>query len=273
MVTGSRSGRHTGALRAHSDGMGASYVLAKPFQAGERVTVRSGLDISGVSHGDYGFTVARRPSPPATRPAELSNVGNGAVQRFVTRPDLVPPAVDVTTHTPGAAPGLVFVAPKGGHGQDGPMILDDAGHVVWFKPAGNREEATDFRVQTYQGKPVLTWWQGRLVGGEGRGEGVIYDEHYRPIRRVRAGNGFSADLHEFTLTPQGTALLSAMTGSRWTYADTAGRATARSSTASSRRSTSPPGSWCSSGTASTTSRRAIRRSEHRVAARPGTTCI
>ena len=207
VVTGSRSGRHTGALRAHSDGLGASYVLAKPFQAGERVTVRSGLDISGVSHGDYGFTVARRPSPPATRPAELSNVGNGAVQRFVTRPDLVPPAVDVTTHTPGAAPGLVFVAPKGGHGQDGPMILDDAGHVVWFKPAGNREEATDFRVQTYQGKPVLTWWQGRLVGGEGRGEGVIYDKHYRPIRRVRAGNGFSEDLHEFALTPQGTALL------------------------------------------------------------------
>ncbi len=207
VVTGSRSGRHTGQLRAHSDGMGASFVPARPFRVGERVTVRSGMDIAGARNGDYGFTVARRPPPPVTRPAELSNVGNGAVQRFVTRPELVPPAVDVTTRAPGAAPGLVFIAPKGGRGQDGPMILDDAGHVVWFKPAGNREEATDFRVQSYQGKPVLTWWQGRLVGGEGHGEGVIYDEHYRPVRRVRAGNGLSADLHEFELTPQGTALL------------------------------------------------------------------
>jgi hypothetical protein len=207
VVTGSRSGRHTGSLRTHSDGMGASYVLTRPFRAGERVTVRTALDIAGARNGNYGFTVARRPPQPATRPAELPKVGMGAVQRFVTRPDLVPPAAAVTTRQPGAAPGFVFVAPKGGHGQDGPMILDDAGHVVWFHPAGNREEATDFRVQTYQGRPVLTWWQGRLVGGEGRGEGVIYDEHYRPVRRVRAGNGFSADLHEFQLTPQGTALL------------------------------------------------------------------
>ena len=36
---------------------------------------------------------------------------------------------------------------------------------------------------------MLTWWQGRLIGGEGRGEGVIYDTSYRPVRRVRAGNG------------------------------------------------------------------------------------
>ena len=207
VVTGSRSGRHTGRLRPHSDGIGASYVLTKPLRAGERVTVRTGLDIAGARDGDYGFTVARRPPKPPTRPAELSNVGTGLVQRFVTRPDLVPPAVDVTTSRPGTAPGMVFVAPKAGRGQDGPMILDGAGHVVWFKPAGNREEAADFRVQTYQGRSVLTWWQGRLVGGEGRGEGVIYDEHYRPVRRVRAGNGFSADLHEFELTPQGTALL------------------------------------------------------------------
>jgi Arylsulfotransferase (ASST) len=206
-VTGSRSGRHAGTLRAHSDGEGASFVLSKPLSPGERVTVRTALDIAGAHDGDYTFTVGRRPPPHPTRPAEPSNVGRGAVSRYVTRPDLAPPAVEVTTREPGRAPGLVFVAPKGGRGQDGPMILDDAGHVVWFKPAGNREEATDFRVQTLFGRPVLTWWQGRLIGGEGRGEGVIYDDRYRPVQRVRAGNGYQADLHEFTITPQGTALL------------------------------------------------------------------
>src|SRR5690349_16489454 len=34
-VVGSKSGRHTGRLEPHSDGRGASFVLAKPFAAGE----------------------------------------------------------------------------------------------------------------------------------------------------------------------------------------------------------------------------------------------
>jgi hypothetical protein len=207
VVTGSRSGRHGGALKPHSDGQGASFVPSRPFAAGERVSVRTGLDVVGARNGDYAFTIGRRPPPKLTRPAAPAGKGRGAVRRFVTRPDLIPPAVTVTTRKPGRADGLVFIAPKGGRGQDGPMIVDDSGHVVWFMPAGNREEATDFRVQTYRGEPVLTWWQGRLVGGEGRGEGVIYNRHYRPVRRVRAGNGYRADLHEFTLTPRGTALL------------------------------------------------------------------
>ncbi len=207
VVSGSRSGRHPGRLLAHSDGLGASFVPDKPFTAGERVTVRTKLDILGAHAGDYGFTVARRPPPKPTRGAEPNDYGHGAVRRFVTRPDLVPPAVTVTTRAAGRDAGLIFIAPKAGRGQDGVMILDDDGQVVWFRPAGHREEATDFRVQTYQGKPVLTWWQGRLIGGDGRGEGVIYDDHYRALPRVRAGNGYSMDLHEFELTPQGTALI------------------------------------------------------------------
>jgi len=206
-VTGSRSGAHRGSLRAHSDGRGASIVVARSFTPGERVTVRTKLAIQGAHGGDFAFTVARRPPPLQTRPAEPPTVGRGAVQRYDTRPDLAPPAVAVTTRREGRSNGLIFLAAKSGRGHDGPMIIDDPGRLVWFKPIRNRELATDFRVQTYRGKPVLTWWQGRLIGGEGRGEGVIYDERYKPIRRVRAANGFRADLHEFELTPNGTALL------------------------------------------------------------------
>jgi len=199
-VTGSRSGRHRGTLRAHSDGQGASFLPARAFRPGERVTVRS-------PHTTYGFTVGRRPAPLRTRPTERPGKGRGDVQRFETRPDLLPPAITIDTRADGRAAGWIFLAAKSGRGQDGPMIVDDYGRLVWFNAIGNRELATDFRVQTYQGKPVLTWWQGRLSGGEGRGEGKIYDTSYRPIRRVRAGNGFSADLHEFEITPRGTALL------------------------------------------------------------------
>jgi hypothetical protein len=199
-VRGSRSGRHRGRLRAHSDGQGASFLPARAFTPGERVTVRA----RGVR---YGFAIGRRPAQPRTRPGERSDVGRGAVQRFASRPELAPPAVTVDTRADGRAPGLIFLAAKHGRGQDGPMIVDDFGRLVWFNAIGNRELATDFRVQSYLGRPVLTWWQGRLAGGHGRGEGVIYDTSYRPVRRVRAGNGFAADEHEFEITPQGTALL------------------------------------------------------------------
>jgi hypothetical protein len=55
---------------------------------------------------------------------------------------------------------------------------------------------------------VLTWWQGvASVHGFGRGEDIIDDASYNEIARVRAGNGYQADLHEFELTSRGTALI------------------------------------------------------------------
>ena len=61
--------------------------------------------------------------------------------------------------------------------------------------------------QTYEGKPVLTWWEGRLFVGDGDGVGQIYDQNYGPVATVRTGNGYSYDLHEFTITPRNTALV------------------------------------------------------------------
>src|SRR5581483_127655 len=55
------------------------------------------------------------------------------------------------------------------------------------------------------GRRVLTWWQGSTNRGSGRGFGVIVDQHYRRIATVHAGNGLQADLHEFLITPAGTA--------------------------------------------------------------------
>ena len=36
---------------------------------------------------------------------------------------------------------------------------------------------------------------------------MIYDSSYRQIATVKAANGYSADLHDFAITPQGTALI------------------------------------------------------------------
>jgi hypothetical protein len=130
------------------------------------------------------------------------------VPTFRSRPDLSPPAIEVTKEASGTAPGYIFVAPKEGTGQNGPMILDDRGQLVWFRSLQSRGlRAMDFKVQLFRGETVLTWWEGVRRGGYGLGEYVIADSSYRELRRVRAGNGYTGDHHEFLITPNDTALL------------------------------------------------------------------
>jgi hypothetical protein len=126
---------------------------------------------------------------------------------FQSRPDLQPPTVLVEKRTADVSPGYIFFAPKKKVRQRGPLIVDDAGHVVWFHPL--HLGATDFRVQGYRGRPVLTWWQGISHVGIGHGDYVIMDNSYRQIATVHAGNGLAGDEHEFLLTAQGTALITA----------------------------------------------------------------
>ena len=66
------------------------------------------------------------------------------------------------------------------------MILDDAGQVVWFHPL-DTHGVTDFRVQRYRGRPVLTWWRGETAKGIGNGRYVIADDSYHVIANVTAG--------------------------------------------------------------------------------------
>ncbi len=132
-----------------------------------------------------------------------SSNGSGNSMTFRSRPDLRPPTIDVAPRAHDTAPGYIFVGPKrGGAGQGGPLILDDRGQPVWFKPmrAANLY-AMDFKVQKYRGKPVITWvtWE--------EGDYVILDDSYHEIARVRAGNGYRGDHHEFHITPRDTALI------------------------------------------------------------------
>jgi Arylsulfotransferase (ASST) len=135
------------------------------------------------------------------------------VWTFRSRPELSPAAVEVTTTEAhgDTAPGYVFVALKEGTGEHGPMIIDEQGQLVWY---GKYRSARDFKMQYYQGKAVLTWWEGKVTAGHGVGEYVIFDRSYREIARIRAGNGYRGDLHEFLITPEDTALLTAYASAR-----------------------------------------------------------
>ena len=135
---------------------------------------------------------------------DASSGPSGQAWAFRSRPDLRPPAVTVSTRKRGQAPGLVFISPKLGQGQHGPLIVDEMGRPVWFHDG---LYALNFRVQTYKGEPVLTWWEGKATPRPSVGEYVILDRSYREVKRVQAGNGFEGNQHDFLITPQDTALL------------------------------------------------------------------
>jgi hypothetical protein len=142
------------------------------------------------------------PLPPAPRVA-------GDQLTFHSRPDLMPASVEVTRQSSSTTEGDIFLTPQQGPTQNGVMILGAQGDLVWFKPVPSSNMAADLRVQRYAGRPVLTWWQGYSGAGVGAGEDIVYDSSYRLLAVVRAGNGLSADLHEFRLTSHGTALITA----------------------------------------------------------------
>jgi hypothetical protein len=121
-----------------------------------------------------------------------------------------PPPVSILTSSPFVAQGGdFFISPFGDTSAyaNGPEIVNNQGDVVWFQPVPAGEEASDFRVQTYNGQPVLTWWQGTGLGGLSSGTDYVYNDHYQQIATVNAGNGLSADGHEFLITPWNTALI------------------------------------------------------------------
>jgi len=127
--------------------------------------------------------------------------------RFHTRPDLRIPSLTVLRSEQGVSTDPIFIAPYNSPtGQAGAVIADNSGQPIWENPLAGKV-TTNFRVQSYRGAPVLTWWEGVIEYGHGVGEYVIADSSYRTVRRVQAARGLRGDLHEFVITPRDTALL------------------------------------------------------------------
>jgi hypothetical protein len=235
-VTGSRSGVHPGRLVADPKGATIWKPWA-PFVSGERVTVHTALTIAG-ARGDnnFSFTVARIPPhapevlPPgsgsgpratvstsaarpgsasSSRPSRVAAACQPALLSFRSEPDLSPPGACVNQAATRTAPGFLFVTPRGtGHRASGPAVFNDRGGLIWFDPA-NTPMVHNLERVTYDGQPMLAFYQGKRAGAHGVGEYVLMNEHYQVVSYIRAGNGIEADLHELTITPQNTALTGA----------------------------------------------------------------
>jgi hypothetical protein len=152
----------------------------------------------------------------AASPATASPETPWKTQSFRSEPLLHPPVVQFSGRNPDPGAGDIF-ADAQSWTQTGPLILNPWGRLIYFRPIGHAAPlahgqvgALDVKVQSYQGQTVLTYWQGKVIRpGVGIGRGVILDHHYQTVAEVHAGHGYHADLHEFQITPEGTALITA----------------------------------------------------------------
>lgn len=185
-------------------GDGASLSTRRTFL--RAATAAAGLGVAGgAAYGIDRLTAG--PGPTESRLPALASGASGPTWRFRSRPDLRPPALAVAGRPPG--PGYLLLGPgsTADRTQQGPMIVGPSGEPVWFAPLEHGQWATNLQLAALGGHPALAWWQGKVVGpGFGVGEGIVVDSAYRRLARVRPGNGRQMDLHEFRLTPQGTAL-------------------------------------------------------------------
>ena len=128
---------------------------------------------------------------------------------FVSAPALHPPIVRADMRQPGAlAAGYILTAdfynssaPGPMVGQSGPLILDQRLSPVWFKPMPENVVAGNLSLQSYDGRPVLAWWQGVLYpdGSTSGGEYVVLDQHYRTVARLVGADGWALNLHEIVI--------------------------------------------------------------------------
>lgn len=211
IVIGSHSGGRSGILMPHADGGGASFVPDARFEPGEQVRVTADASLPGSEEGALEFGVAV-PAEITPSPAEMIRDNpEFPPHAFVSRPDLQPPVMEVTVPAEGTADGLVFLSTNVNDGQSGATILDNKGEVVWFQPPPNPLDSHYATlVQEYQGEPVITVVEGNGPRGYRFGHFVIFDSSYQRIAQFSIGNGYTGgDLHEFRLTPDGTAVVGA----------------------------------------------------------------
>jgi EmrB/QacA subfamily drug resistance transporter len=144
-----------------------------------------------------------------SRGAPVGSYVTSGSDSFVSAPTLRPPTLysDHKAAIGKLAPGYIFTAAFYNLsyppmvGQSGPLILDDQLQPVWFKPVPKKYVAANLSLQTYQGKPVLAWWQGVVtnIGQTVSGEDVVANQHYKTVATLKGKDGWVLTLHEIVI--------------------------------------------------------------------------
>jgi Arylsulfotransferase (ASST) len=210
-VLGSRSGEHSGHLQGYYQGDGASFLPAKPFDPGERVSVRAVIGAANSAKTvSFAFRVDTPYSTASTSEFPNPQAAPADYQSFYTLPGVQAPLFTVTQPDGDPAAGDILTTNGPGPGQYGPLIYTPQGRLVWFEKLTGGQTAEDLNEQTYEGQRDLTWWKGRVLSlGFGQGEDIVMNSSYQTVARIPGGNGLKADLHDFQIAPHDVAYITA----------------------------------------------------------------
>lgn len=88
-------------------------------------------------------------------------------------------------------------------GQSGPLILDNNLQPVWFEPVPKNVVANNLSVQRFEGRPVLSWWEGVVTntGATVSGKYVVVGQNYKPVvKPLEGADGWVLSLHDFQIS-------------------------------------------------------------------------
>jgi Arylsulfotransferase (ASST) len=207
-VQGAKSGAHAGQTILADDHQTIIFKPSKPFTPGEQVKVDvSGLNLDAQHNYrplSYTFAVATNQQPGGVGISNSipSSPPKSAFPDFLTVPQDIP-HFTVTQASPDNGEGDIFVAPfywtKSTVGSY-LLILNGQGQLVYYQSVAEAQSAFDFKVQP---NGLLSYFDQKSTTF------YVMDSHYKVVNTYQAGNGYTADLHELQLLPNGDALLMA----------------------------------------------------------------
>jgi len=208
-VIGANSGLHSGQMILADDHKTVIFKPADPFTPGEIVNV----DINSLrlnsqttySPLSYTFKVALNQKPggvgavPAGPP---DGPPKSAFPDFLTVPQDIP-HFTVSDTLPSNSDGDIFVAPfywtKSTIGSY-LLILTPQGKLVYYESIESELSAFDFKKQP---NGLLSYFDQRDAAF------YVMDSHYQVVDSYKVGNGYTTDLHDLQILPNGNALLMA----------------------------------------------------------------
>ncbi len=209
-LRGSKSGTHTGQIVLADDHKTILFKPDKPFTPGEKVFVRIGAfqPQGGIKYPGfaYSFSVAINQQPGTAGSSQLADPPvpakppRSAYPDFLTVPQDIP-HFELAASSADPSEGDLFVAPfywtestVGSY----LLIMDRQGKLVYYQSMADALDAWDFKVQP---NGMLTYYDQK--------DSTVYvmDSHYKVVDTYQAADGYSADLHDFQLLPNGNALL------------------------------------------------------------------
>jgi|WetSurMetagenome_2_1015567.scaffolds.fasta_scaffold12200_3 hypothetical protein len=207
-VTGSKSGYHAGQTILADDHTTVIFKPAVKFNPGESVTVTiNGIRLNSRSRFDplsYKFTVATNQKPGGVgQPGNPPDEGpKSAFPDFMTLPQDIP-HYTFQRSAPAAGDGDIFIAPfywtKSVTGSY-LLILNEQGQLVYYKSMADDQVGYDFKKQP---NGLLSYFDFKNSVFH------LMDSHYNETDTIGAGNGYTADLHDLQMLPNGNTLLMA----------------------------------------------------------------